>query len=186
MESESLAVARPSPASEKRSVLVSVIAWLGLLGNGFGSVGLLLMAVLLGGEFAKLGQTAMHDSKMAEMPAWARFYFLHIREILGFASGWCLFGTYYSWSLLRRKNWARILMVALLVLGSVVQIASLVYSLVSPPVMPSVPNPPPNLEAMQKGMTSANVILSLLVLAFNAWLIKKFTSGPIRREFAQS
>jgi hypothetical protein len=90
--------------------------------------------------------------------------------------------------LLLRRNWARVLFIAILVLGIAGQLASAVMSFLFVPDVAELSSVA-SAEVMRyadwftKGVAVFNAVTSIAFGVLFAWIIKRLLSDPVRREF---
>jgi hypothetical protein len=171
-----------------RSTFVTVLAWIFIVLAGFATLISILQNIMVSMVFP-MAEIQAHAQDRPDMPWFATFMFSHVQlffllflvvsaSTLGAAIG-----------LLKRKNWARILFVALMCLGIAWNAAGLVlmfffYS--SFPIGPAGANAPAaaqQFDVMLKVMFGFNVLLVAGFIWLFGWIVKRLVSEDIRREF---
>jgi hypothetical protein len=90
--------------------------------------------------------------------------------------------------LLRRRNWARLVLIAIMGLGALWNLASLPMAYYMTSLAAEFPTQTPdgfhdNFKLMWNIMLAFTVLISLAFAALFAWIIKRLTSEGVRREF---
>jgi hypothetical protein len=170
-----------------RSLFVTIIGWLGV---SFGTMGVLIcmlqlvmLAVILP-DFAAL----TNDPQMAQMPPLMRWMFEHFRLFIAMNLTVFVVILVASIGLLRRRNWARLTVVGLLVAGILANFAGLALQHVAMEQMAAIPGAtaPPDLEvytAMSTFMLGFGMFFVAIIALVHGWIAWKLLSAPIRREF---
>lgn len=175
----------------ERSSFVTVVAWIFIVIAGFGSFISILQNVMINTMFPMDQMQAATSSASSDhiMPAIMGFMFGHIR--LFFATFLALsLSTFISAiALLKRKNWARMIFISLLVFGIVWNIGSIFFQYVFFGSMPPVPaNAPADFRSEFDSIATVMMIFSsVMAIGFSAlfgWIIKRLISPVIRSEFA--
>jgi hypothetical protein len=175
--------------SAQRSTFVTVLAWLVILMAGFTTFIGLVQNIMIS-TMMPMDQMPLPSGQAAEqIPGFMRFMLANVRWFfLAFliVSAVALASAI---GLLRRKEWARLVFIALLALGIAWNVAGIFIQhsvLGSTAVVP--PNAPPEFREQFERTASMMLIVSVVfALAFSAlfgWLIKRLSSAPIRAEFS--
>jgi len=95
-----------------------------------------------------------------------------------------------SIGLLKRMNWARLIFIAIMILGIVWNLGGMLIPFLLFPAVPPVPDHAPpgfgdQFEIMTKVMTGFGVVIALAFSALFGWIIKRLVSPEIRREFSK-
>ena len=171
-----------------RSGFVTAIGWLGVVFGAMGILVSLLQLAMLSMMFPDIG-TLANDPQLQQMPPLVRWIFEHFALFIGFNAMVCLVILVASIGLLKRRNWARLTVVGLLVAGVLANVAGLVLQQVAMGQMAGIPGAtaPPEFEAqlatmraMMLGVGVAVVAVIALIHGAIAW---KLLSAPVRREF---
>lgn len=166
---------------ESRSTFVTVLAWVFIVGAGFTSVVSLMQVVMVsimfsGDEFQSIPEDA---------PGFARFMqeYFHLFIYSFFALAVFTFTS--SIALLKRKNWARLAFIGILLLGVVWQVFGIVIQF----FMFSEPPADQSMEGFDDFQRMTN-IFRWFTLAFGIflsglfiWIIRKLLTEPIISEF---
>jgi hypothetical protein len=184
--------ATPAPDSPVAppSTFVSVLAWLGIILNGF----LALMAVFQGFVMRSL----LEDPTLMERLT-AAYSTTPIPEVGPFVIGisriifaafftYALLGVAASIGLLHRKNWARLTTIVMLALTiawmGLMTGLQLLSGNMTMPANPHYPNMP-DMTAMMSTIRSFTLIVGVVMIATCGWLIWRLVSKPIRAEFVR-
>ena len=174
-----------------RSTFVTVLAWLVIVMAGFTTFIAVLQNIMIA-TMMPLDKMPLPSGPEAErIPGFMRFMLANVRWFfLAFlvVSALTLASAI---GLLRRKEWARLVFIALLALGIAWNIAGIFVQqsvLGSAAMMPT--HAPAEFREQFERTASMMLIVSLVfALAFSAlfgWLIKRLSSAPIRAEFSSA
>ena len=177
----------PDPSPPHRSTFVTVLAWTLIVLAGFStlmSAAQNVMFAVVG--FGELG--APSAAEMEQMPPVFRFMLANMRAVMlafllaSVATLACAIG------LLRRRNWARRALIALLALGIAWNLFGLVVQqLMFGTMHAPAPGMAPELQAdFHRMATTIRIATALVALAFAAlfgWIIRRLVSQPVREEF---
>lgn len=178
----------------RRSTFVTVLAYLAIVLSGFAMVVAVLQnRMVTMAPYAEAMDGAVRDSAFVTVapPAW-RFLFAHFRTLtlLGLAAGATTFVT--SIGLLRRRSWARVVFVLLLVAGIAGAVGLLVLQEAMIPDFSAAVARNPTLEQARGDFADATRALRRFLLAVTVgavglfgWLIARLLSPGIRTEFTQ-
>ncbi|MFC6327144.1 hypothetical protein [Alloalcanivorax gelatiniphagus] len=177
-----------SIASTPRSNFVTVVAWIFIVLSGFASLVSLLQNLML--HFAMpMDEMRQHMSGQAveQMPAAAMFILGHIELIFAAFLVVCLGTLASSIGLLKRKNWARIAFVALMLLGVFWNLGGLVLQQIVMSQMPIAPDAAPDFQSnFEFMMTLMRVVAALFALGMSTlfgWIAWRLWSPSIVAEF---
>jgi hypothetical protein len=181
-----------TPSLPTRSNFVTVLAWILIVMAGFSTLIALLQNLMLNVLFPveQLDELSRQARADAKMPAVFAFMLGHFR--LFFAA--ILIGAATTLvaaiGLLKRKNWARLLLVAIMVLAVVWQIVGIVAQQYIFAEMPMMPADTPDAQAAagfaKTFMVIIGIVSVVMGLAFAglfAWIVKRLLSADIKREF---
>jgi hypothetical protein len=173
-----------------RSGFVTGLAWVFIALAGFATLIAILQNIMLALMFPaeELRATIKESESAQPMPAMARFMFENFRYLF---AGFLVFsaGTLVAAiGLLKRKNWARLIFIAIMALGIVWNLASLAMPFMMTSMFPEMPaHPQPdfqdNFRLMWNIMLGFMVVIGLAVTALLAWIIKRLVSSDIKQEF---
>ena len=176
------------PAPVVRSNFVTVLAWIFIVIAGFMTLIALLQNIVLALVFPLDQMHANMDA--AKMPAFYAFVFDHFR--------WVFFAFLLvsaamlaaAVGLLRRWNWARLLFIAILCLGIVWNIGSIILQQVMLSSLPMPAKAPPDFADSFNAMSKVIIVFgALMAIGFSVlygWLIRRLASPAIRAEFVAS
>ena len=166
---------------ESRSNFVTVLAWIFIVGAGFSSFILVMQVIMVSTMFS--GEE--FQSVPEDAPAFAKFMQQNIHL---FVYGFCavtIFTFISSIGLLKRKNWARLAFISILILGVLWQVGSLAMQFT---VFSEFPERPSG-EGFEDFERMSNIIrwfsfaMAVALSGLFLWLIKKLATQPIVGEF---
>jgi hypothetical protein len=172
----------------QRSGFVTGLAWIFIGLAGFATLIALLQNVMLSVMLPLEGLQASTQGT-EDLPAFARFMFSHPRMIFGGFLAVAAITLVSAIGLLKRKNWARVLFIAIMVLGVLWNIGSLIlpfymYSAFVPPMPESTPQDfRESFEMTWKIMIAFTVVIALALATLFAWITKRLVSRDVKREF---
>ena len=171
-----------------RSTFVTVLAWIFIALAGFATFISILQNIMIAFVFPMAQMQAAATQQGAPwFAAWMIQHFQLFFLLFLVASASCLAAAI---GLLRRKNWARLLFIALMLLGIAWNVAGLVlgaFFLSSFPFGQAFPAGHPeaaHFQVMFKVMFAINVIVVVAFTCLFGWIIKRLASEGVRREFA--
>ena len=175
-----------SPAG--RSTFVTVVAWIFIVLAGFATLGAIAQNIFVALVFPVAEMEAAANQARSEgAHRYASWMFSHFQVffLLFLAASASILAA--AIGLLMRKNWARLLFVALLALAIAWNVAGLgliLFFLSSfgdlVPVKPGAEN----LDVMFKVMFAINGVFVVAFIWLFGWIIKRLASEEIRREFS--
>jgi hypothetical protein len=174
-----------------RSTFVTVVAWTFIALAGFASFIAVLQALMFVFVFPADQFSPPESAKgFQEMPVFFRFMFQHVKWFFAFFWALSVVTLISAIGLLRRKNWARLAFVAIMVVGIVWNLAGI---WLQEQMISSFPKPPiQDLRAaeFQAGFETMMTIMRFAMAAFAiamsvlfAWIIKRLVSHSVRVEF---
>jgi|GEM_PF-4247339 len=168
-----------SPVPSPPSALVNIMAWiLAIFGGGAACVAILknVMLFLPKKELAEaMQQSGQEIPMLAKIMSHSEFFFALIFSVALLFVGI---------SLLKRKNWARIVTIIMITLGILLNIAFLVVLFTLLPEMINVSRGEPIAEIrVINFMQVFFAILAVAFLALQIFVIKNLCSQKIRKEF---
>ena len=171
-----------TPTSSFRSTFVTTIAWVFIVLAGFATVISIFQNIMIAVMFP---QEEMREAANAnDAPAFARFIFAHPQVLFGAFLAVSATTFISSIGLLKRQNWARLIFIAILLLGILWNIGSLALVFFTFSSMPQVPDhAPAEFETMWKVMMGFSVVIVLAFAGLFGWIIKRLVSPEIKREF---
>jgi hypothetical protein len=177
-----------------KSSFVTVVAWIFIALDGMGGLILLVQNAAIN-TIVPLDQLRDGMAKAASMgripPAFA-WVFDHIRPVLLVLLLVTLIRLVADIGLLNRRNWARLVFIAILALGIAWGLAGIViqhFVVSSVFEIPRTPGMPPDFEAtlhgMMIGMRVFSAVFALGFAVLYAWMIRKLMSPGIAAEFTR-
>ena len=174
------------PAGSSRSSFVTAVAWVFIVLAGFTTLISILQNIMVALMFPQEDMRAAASAK--DVPAFAKFMFAHPHVFFGafLAVSATTFAS--AIGLLKRQNWARLVFIAILVLGIVWNLGGLVLMFSTFPSMAPAPEHAPadfrdQFETMWKVMMGFSVLIALAFAGLFGWIIKRLVSPEIKREF---
>lgn len=173
-----------------RSTFVTVLAWIFIVLGGLATLMAIAQNIVVSTmpPFGEMPQQVHPTGEQAGMPAAVEFMFNNVRLI--FAAFLVLSATTLvsAIGLLRRKNWARLILMTLMALGIVWNIGSLFLQYT---IVLSVPPPPQNvavgvraeMEAMENVLLIFSSVIAIGFAILFAWIVKRLLSPSIKSEF---
>jgi hypothetical protein len=132
----------------------------------------------------------MREAETAQnMPAFARLMFAHPRLIFASFLVVSAITLISAIGLLKRKNWARLIFIGVMVFGILWNVASVVlpfymFSSFQPPMPERTPADfRDSFDLMWKVMTAFTVLIAVVFAGLFAWIIKRLVSHDIKQEF---
>lgn len=174
------------PAPPRRSTFVTVLSVIFIVLSAFWAATSLLQAAL----FSLMSfMPCFTDQMQKDMPPLSAFLFTHsvLFALANLAAAAAML--FASIGLHFRKNWARVLFIALLVLGIVYMIATVVVQIAFPEWSEvSIPKFAPELVARTFHAFMVVVLVAQAVMSVGfgvlfGWIIKRLLSPEVRREF---
>jgi hypothetical protein len=173
----------PVATPATRSTLVNVIAWFGIA-TGACATPVAVIQTLMLGTLAPQLQAALESQEMAQMPAPVRLAFENFELVFQVFLAAAVATLVFSIGLLKRKNWGRLGVIALLGVAIVQQLL-LFWVQMSMGTALSVPGGEglPELQAAMLLMQVVGGVLTVVQVGVCAWLIWKLQTPAIRAEF---
>jgi hypothetical protein len=176
-----------------RSTFVTVLAWIFIGIAGFACLISLLQNIMLELVFQPALAQAATQAPPADMPAPFAFLTAHIAWFFRAFLLLALFMLTAAIGLLRRKNWARQLFIALMAFAIVYQLGGLAVQWwvfhTMQDVMVSPPNAPADfargMATMMTVMRVFGVLLALGLSSLSGWLIYRLRLPAVRQEFGR-
>jgi len=166
-----------------RSTFVTVLAWVFIVISGFATFIAVAQNIMLAFMFPP-GAMDHAVASGTELPVLARFVMSNPRALFVAFLVVSVAMLVTSLGLLRRKNWARLVFIGMMVLGALWNLASLVLVFV---MLQSMGLALGDVFVAHDGMMAMMVVFqSVMVLAFVglfAWIIKRLMSAAVLLEF---
>jgi hypothetical protein len=178
-----------------RSSFVTVVAWVFIVLSGFATfIGALQNVMLSSAPFDQFDSVLQDSTAASQLPASAQFMFSHFRLIFLAVFLVSLLMFVSSIGLLRRRDWARLLFMGLLVLGILYMIGGLFVqqsfmSSFDTSFRTAAPQDSlfrANADQFRSMMTAMRVFMiafSLGIAGLLAWIVVKLSSAKVRAEF---
>ena len=172
-----------------KSTFVSVVAWIFITLSGFGTLIGILQSVML---YTLLSTPEMTQALQAPAPpgspAFVTFMMKHMVAFFVFMLALNALTLVASIGLLLRRNWARLLFIALMAFGIAWNFAGLVLQFSMFSYMRGQFAAQPGAPDMGAFFVAIAVVSVIFVLAFSAlfgWIIKRLVSPPVVAEFVR-
>jgi hypothetical protein len=170
--------ARPTP----RSSFVTVTAWLGI-GTSACAAPIALVQTLMVGTLSQEIRTALDSEALAQLPASMRYLLEHTKLVSQVFLLFSALTLVASVGLLRRRNWGRLAVMALLAVLIVQQLALFALQLSMGGALGGPGETPRELGAALLLLQVAGGVLTVLQVGVCAWMIWKLETPAIRAEF---
>ncbi len=170
-------------APAKRSTFVNLIAWFGIA-TGACATPIALIPTLLMGTLAPQLQAGLESQELAQLPAPVRLVLANFALLVQVLLIGSLATLVFSIGLLKRKNWGRLGVIALVALAIAQQFVLFWVQL----SMGSTVEAPggqalPELQSVMLLMQVVGGVLTVVQVGVCAWLIWKLQTPQIRAEF---
>ncbi len=172
----------------ERSTLVSVLAWIFILGGGFSTFVSILQNIIIRMMFekAEFEETIAQAGQREDIPFFIQFIFKNFDLIFLVFLLTSVVVLISAVALLKRKNWARVVFIVLMSLGILWNILGVVFQFtVFGSLLETVENPlPAEFENMMNIIRFASVLTATAVSILLGFVIKKLCSPKIVKEFS--
>ena len=175
-----------TPTGNLRSTFVTAVAWVFIVLAGFATLIAILQNIMIALMFP---QEEMREAATAkDVPAFARFFLVYPHVFFGAFLAASATTLVSAIGLLKRQNWARLIFIAILVLGILWNLGGLALMFLTFSSMPSVPDHAPadfrgGFETIWKVMMGFSIVIALAFAGLFGWIIKRLMSPEIKREF---
>jgi hypothetical protein len=180
----------PQSTPRARSSFVTVVAWIFIVLAGFTTLISVLQNIMVHTVFpADQMQEAMNAAKAQQPPMPPVFAFLFGNFKLFFAAFLILSVAMLTSSigLLRRKNWGRIMFIALMAFGIAWSVVGLVLQYFMIGAMTEIqPAGAPEFRSFANVMLIFSSVIAIGIAVLFGWIIKRLVSPAIKQEFARS
>jgi hypothetical protein len=175
--------------SGQQSNFVTVLAWLLIVFSGLASVSTLLQNIMVH-TFLPFDGVPSATAEFEAMPRVFQLLVSHIQLVFVLLLALCVLSLGAAIGLLRRRNWARLVFVALFSLGILWTIGGLALQQFMMASLPEPPNASLDVQRQFDRMRSFTTIFGTVIgttcsIVFG-WLIFKLRSRPVREEFRAS
>jgi hypothetical protein len=169
-----------------RSSFVTAVAWVFIVLAGFATLIAILQNIMIAVMFP--AEAMRETENVKDAPAIARFMFSYPLVIFGAFLAVAATTLISAIGLLRRKNWARLIFIGMLSLGTLWNLGGLAVMFFTFSSMPQIPDhAPPNVRSdfdfMWNLMMGFSVVVALVFAGLFGWIIKRLVSLEIKREF---
>jgi len=173
-----------------RSGFVTRLAWTSIALAGFATLIALVQNIIfsLTSPLAEMREM-MRTADSQPMPAFARFMFDNLRLIFVSFLVLSALTLVSAIGLLKRKNWARLVFIGVMVLGVLWNLGAiaapffLFFSSFSPVFDHMPADFRDRFDLIWKAMTAFTLMIAVAVAALFAWIIKRLVSHEIGQEF---
>lgn len=172
----------------QRSAFVTVVAWIFIILSGAGVLISLLQNIMVQLMFDTPGFQEALQTPMPGAPPFMGFMMANFKWLVAILLLSGIVSLVASIGLLKRKNWARLIIVGLLVLGIVSNLAGIVLQLMALPSMRAEMSAIPDAPDMGIFLIAITVFSALIAIAFSVlfgWITKRLLSPSIAAEFTQ-
>ena len=173
-----------------RSSFVSGLAWTFIVLGAFATLIALLQNIMIGLMFPveEMRAALREAQKTAPVPAFVGVMLEHLRLVFAAFFALCLATLAASIGLLKRKNWARVAFIWLMVIGALSNLAGAVVPFFMFSSLTAIPQNAPGelregFQLMAGIMTGFMVVAGIVFAALFAWVAKRLASNEIKREF---
>lgn len=177
-------------ATPPRSTFVTVIGWIFLVLSCFALLMVLLQGFIMqvafsGSEFREALQTA--SSQRPGVPPLSLFALRHMTWFLLVPAVALILSFVASLGLLRRWAWARLLFIALMIIGIIWNLAGLVLQFfMMPSMQQAFAHLPPEAPDLQTFMSVIMIVGALFAIGYCVlfgWIAKRLMAPAIKAEF---
>ena len=170
---------------KRKSSFINVFAWISIVFSGFGILIGILQNVLM--------QTVMKDNNFQDaikesdqqLPPMMVAMFEHMDTIIMLTLILTIFIFVTSIALLKRKNWARVAFIVLLILNIVWTVVSGFMQFDMLKGMGQIEDVPPEFQQAQSVMGVVMGLMLLAMIILYLYLIKRLNSKEIKEEFLE-
>lgn len=171
----------------QRSTFVTTLAWLVIVPSALGVVITTLQNVLVFTVMPLDQMTHPSGPGTEHMPAIAVFMFEHIRAMLALFWLMTLVSLVSGIGLLKRKEWARLMFLALLGLSILWNIAGLFIQQSVFSSMTAMPEAPPEFRDQFNSVASTiwavSIAMTVGFSAVSGWMMWRLSTAPVKAEF---
>lgn len=174
-----------------RSGFVTGLAWTFIAFSGFATLIAILQNIMITLVFpVEEMRDVMHQADGPDViPGFAKFMFENVRLLFAGFLIVSITTLISAIGLLKRKNWARLAFVGIMVLGIVWNLCSIAMPFLMSTMIPTMPENSPTdfadqFDLIWKVMTVVTIAIALAFSVLFVWVIKKLLSAEVRREFA--
>jgi uncharacterized BrkB/YihY/UPF0761 family membrane protein len=178
------------PSRSQPSLFITVAAWVFIVLSGLSTVFAVMENIMLYFVFSPAMMQKMAEAHYQNMPPVPTFMFTGIRLIMFVALLLSFFALAASIGLLKRKNWARRSMIALLVIAILWTVGGLLMQ-AAMFFVPAFHSQAANefqtgFMTMWRMMLTFSIVTTTGLSILFGWLIKRLVSPAVRREFVKA
>jgi hypothetical protein len=165
----------------RQSTFVTVLAWMVIVVAGLSLLAGLLQSIVIG---AFMPLPVLSESEARELPAMARLLFTNFNWIVFANTFFAAVALAAGLGLLKRHEWARLVMIGMLVLataGFTVLVVAQQFFISA--IFPEGDDTPSDVRSIMLAMRIGSAIFGLLFVGLHAWLAVRLNSPTIRAEF---
>ena len=169
-------------ASQTRSKLVTAVAWFGIATSGCATPVALLQTLMVG-TLSEQVASALDSPELSQMPAPVQYLFQHLGPLSWLFLLGSLATLVCSIGLLKRMNWGRLGVIALLVVAILQQFVLFAIQLSMGSAVGVAGETPQEIKAALVVLQVVGGVLTVAQVGVCAWLIWKLGTPAIRAEF---
>jgi hypothetical protein len=173
-----------------RSSLLNSLAWTFIVLGGFATAISLLQNIMVSVMFPvdEMRDAMERAHRSQAVPAFAVFMFNHMRLFLGTFLAVCVLTLVSAIGLLKRKEWARLTFVGLMLLGVIWNVLGVFLPYFMFSSFPPVPTTAPpefqdEFERMAKIIIGFTTVMAIVFAVLFGWVAKRLMSAEIKQEF---
>jgi hypothetical protein len=176
-------------AQPQKSTFVNVLAWIFIVIGGFSTFIGILQNIMIYKLFPReeMAQAMNQAEQAQQIPPLFAFVFSHFDFIFLLVLLISLTSFVSAFALLKRRNWARLIFIALMAIGitwNVVGVGLQFFWFDSMNEMAAPQGAPPEFQEMMQILQWASVAMAVAFSALLGFIIKKLCSQQIREEFS--
>lgn len=164
---------------ETRSTFVTVVAWVFIIGSGFGSLAAIMQVIAVSIMFSRDDLPAMP----ADVPLMTQLMYQYLNLVVYGFSLLVIFTFISAIGLLKRKNWARLTFIVILGFAIFWQLGSIAMQLAFFPEITATGEGFKHFDNIYRLFQVFAIVTGIGVSGIFAWIIKKISTSPIAEEF---
>jgi hypothetical protein len=165
----------------RQSTFVTVLAWLVIVFAGMSTLAGLLQSALVG-----MMMTPLSESEAQTMPPLMRVVFANFDWLIYANTTLSAAALATGIGLLKRKEWARLVTIAMLIFSIVGTIALVIaQQFFIAAIFPEGPDMPADVQSVMLAMRVGTAIFGLLFIVLHGWLTFRLLSPAVRAEFVR-
>jgi len=167
---------------KKSSSFINVFAWISIISSGFGILVGIMQNVMMH-NMMKDANFEQAINQKENIPPLIKFMFDNFELLVMGTLLITIVVFIASIGLLKRKNWARLFFIVLLIVGIIWTVVGGAMQFSFMDSMMTTNTPPPEFQNMQNTMKIIMGIMTVAMLGLYAYLIKRLSSNEIKQEF---